>query len=48
MSAVVFSLKDGHLVVELPLDDPKAFTEGVRAALKLMEHWTEASADERV
>lgn len=42
---VIYSVKNGHLVVELPLDDPKAFAEGVQAALKLMELW-EAKKEE--
>lgn len=36
--AVIFSMKNGKLTVELPLDDERAFAEGVRAALKLMEY----------
>lgn len=42
----VFAVKDGHLTVELPLDDPRAFAEGVRASLKLMEHLERGKEDE--
>lgn len=44
-STAIYSVKNGHLVVELPLDDPRAFAEGVQAALKLMERW-EAKKEE--
>lgn len=44
--AVIFSMKNGKLTVELPLDDERAFAEGVRAALKLMEHLRRGEREE--
>lgn len=38
---VIYNVKNGHLVVELPLDDPQAFMQGVTASLRLMDLWAE-------
>lgn len=43
---VIFSVKNGKLMVELLLDDERAFAEGVRAALKLMEHLSKGKREE--
>lgn len=45
MNTVIYSVKSGHLVVELPLDDERAFAEGVQAALKLMECMNEGKKE---